>query len=306
MNIAAKIAAWIKDPKLIILTLGFHNLLNWIPDKAYLKMVYRFQTGQKLNIDNPQGFNEKLQWLKLYDRKSEYTQMVDKYGVRELIRERIGEDYLIPLLGVWDRPEDIDISALPEQFVLKCTHDSGSICICRDKAAFDMDAAVKKLRHRLKIGTYWPLREWPYKNVTPRVIAEKYMEDESGELKDYKVLCFGGEPKLIEVHSGRYTSAHTQDLYSPAWEKLDMAQDPELTSDFVCPKPDCLAEMLENSRKLAENIPMIRVDWYIINGRLYFGELTFFHGSGMDLFDDPQVERTVGSWINLPEKTVTK
>lgn len=306
MNIAAKIAAWIKDPKLIILTLGFHNMLNWIPDKAYLKMVYRFQTGQKLNIDNPQGFNEKLQWLKLYDRKSEYTQMVDKYGVRELIRERIGEDYLIPLLGVWDRPEDIDISALPEQFVLKCTHDSGSICICRDKAAFDMDAAVKKLRHRLKIGTYWPLREWPYKNVTPRVIAEKYMEDESGELKDYKVLCFGGEPKLIEVHSGRYAKAHTQDIYDTDWKEMDITQAGQLRSKEILPKPACLQEMLDKSALLSRGIPTVRVDWYIINGRLYFGELTFFDGSGMDLFDDPQVERTVGSWINLPEKTVTK
>lgn len=305
MNIAKKIMSLVKNPRLVILTLGFHNMLNWVPDRPYLQMVYHLETGKKLNLDEPKGFNEKLQWLKLYDRKPEYTQMVDKYGVREYIREKIGEGYLIPLLGVWDRPEDIDISAMPEQFVLKCTHDSGSVCICKDKATFDMEAAVKKLRHKLKIGTYWPLREWPYKNVPPRVIAEKYMEDESGELKDYKVLCFGGEPKLIEIHTGRYTK-HTQDIYNIDWEELDITQVGQLRSKEAFPRPKCLEEMLEKSALLARGIPTVRVDWYIINGRLYFGELTFFDGSGMVLFEDPQVECTLGDWITLPEKTEAK
>ena len=175
--------AILKNPYKIFQSLGYHNLLNWIPDDKYLKLIWKGEFGTKLNLDNPQTFNEKLQWLKLYNRRPEYTQMVDKYRVRDYIKEKIGEEYLIPLLGVWNKAEDIDFDALPDQFVLKCNHDSGSIIICKDKSVFDKNMAIQQLNKHLRIGTYWPLREWPYKNVKPCIIAEKYMEDETGELR---------------------------------------------------------------------------------------------------------------------------
>lgn len=289
------------NPQSIWCSLGNHHLLNWIPDEYYLKLIYKARTGQKLNLINPQGYNEKLQWIKLYDRRPEYTIMVDKYTVRGYVEKKIGDEYLIPLLGVWDNPEEIEVDKLPEQFVLKCTHDSGSIQICRDKKNFDISSAKKTLKNRIKKGTYWATREWPYKNVKARVIAEKYMEDESQkELKDYKVLCFNGQPRLIQLHRGRY-SEHTQDFYDTKWNKTNITQGLPLSSEIIS-KPECFAEMLELSSVLSQGIPHVRVDWYCISGKLYFGEMTFFDGSGFLLYDDPEIERKVGEWIHLPSR----
>lgn len=302
MGFRNAISQYYKNPRLLWCSLGNHHLLNWMPDRIFLQLIYRARTGRKLNLDDPRGYGEKLQWIKLYDRKPEYIQMVDKYTVREYIKERIGERYLIPLLGVWDDPREIDFSALPEQFVLKCTHDSGSICVCKDKSNFDTAAAIKKLSKHQRIGTYWKTREWPYKHVKARIIAEQYMEDESGdELKDYKVLCFNGEPKLIELHRGRF-KVHTQDFYDTDWNKTDISQEGvglSLTTE-VLPKPVCFEEMMEKSALLSKGIPHLRVDWYSINGRLYFGELTFFDASGFDLFDRESDELMLGGWIQLP------
>lgn len=302
MSFRNAILQYYKNPRLLWCSLGNHHLLNWMPDKLYLQLIYKVRTGRKLNLKNPQGYGEKLQWIKLYDRKPEYIQMVDKYTVREYIKTQIGEQYLIPLLGVWEDPREIDFSLLPEQFVLKCTHDSGSVCICKDKTNFDTAAAIKKLSRYQKIGTYWKTREWPYKHVKARIIAEQYMEDESGdELKDYKVLCFNGVPKLIELHRGRF-NVHTQDFYDTDWNKTDISQDRvglPLTTE-VMPKPACFEEMMEKSALLSKGIPHLRVDWYSINGRLYFGELTFFDASGFDLFDRESDELMLGGWIQLP------
>ncbi len=297
---------YLKNPRLIWCSLGNHHLLNWMPDKMYLELIYKARTGRKLDLQNPQGYGEKLQWIKLYDRKPEYIQMVDKYTVREYIKTHIGEQYLIPLLGVWEDPQAIDFSLLPEQFVLKCTHDSGSVCICKDKSQFNKEDAISKLSKHQKTGTYWKTREWPYKHVKARIIAEQYMEDESGdELKDYKVLCFNGVPKLIELHRGRF-KIHTQDFYDTNWNKTDISQDGvglSLTTEHV-PKPACFEEMLEKSALLSQGIPHLRVDWYSINGRLYFGELTFFDASGFDLFDRESDELMLGEWIQLPTTKV--
>ena len=257
-----------------------------------------------MDLDNPKTFNEKLQWLKLYDRRPEYTTMVDKYEVKFYVAEHIGEQYIIPTLGVWNHFDEIDFDILPDQFVLKCTHDSGGLIICRDKGKIDIRKAKKKIEQSLKQNFYYWGREWPYKNVIPRVIAEEYMEDEYGrELKDYKVLCFNGVPKLIELHSGRYTNHHTQDFYDTDWNKLTISQtglpDYQVTSE-VFPRPNALQEMISLSRVLAENIPHIRVDWYLIHGQLFFGELTFFDGSGFVPFDDPKDDLMMGDWITLP------
>lgn len=294
-----------KQPGYLFLMLNEHGLLNWLPDRIAIKIIFYYRLGKKLDLDNPKTFNEKLQWIKLYDRRPEYVKYVDKYAVRQYIAETIGDGYLIPLLGVWDKAEDIDFTKLPDQFVLKCTHDSGSVVFCRDKATFNQTRAIESLKKHLKKSGYIHGREWPYKNVPRRIIAEKFMVDESGDdLRDYKVLCFNGEPKLIEFHRKRYTCEQTQDFYDINWNKTTISQSGlssyQVYSDAV-PKPEKLNEMLALSRKLAEGIPHVRVDWYSIFGKLYFGELTFFDGSGFDPFDSFEDDVMLGGWIRLPK-----
>lgn len=287
----------------------FYNLtIDYIPwiykffsDRAYLKFVYRIKVNKKLDLDNPRRFNEKLQWLKLYDRRPEYTQMVDKYLVRDYIAKKIGAKYLIPLLGVWDSVEEINFSNLPMQFVLKCNHDSQGLVICKDKNKLNIELVKQKLKKALKKNFYYLTKEWPYKNVKPKIIAEKYMEDDSGELKDYKVLCFNGEPKIIEVHRGRFEGNHTEDNYDIEWNKTEINQKKSglPTSDEKEEKPEVLPEMLSLSKKLAYGISHVRIDWYIVKNKLYFGEITFFDGSGFDEFEPDKWNEIMGDWINL-------
>lgn len=284
---------------LILSGLGFFDKLD---DESYIKRKYRACIKKELNIDNPQTFNEKLQWLKLYDRKPEYTTMVDKYAVKKYVADIIGEEYIIPTLGVWNHFDEIDFDKLPNQFVLKCTHDSGGIVICKDKNKLDLKSAKKKIEKCLKRNYYWSSREWPYKNVKPRIIAEKYMSDEGKEeLSDYKVLCFNGEPKIVEVHKGRFNGQHTQDCYDEFWNKTDIEQHDLPKTDEVMPKPAFLEEMLQLSKLLSKNLIHVRVDWYFTNDRLYFGELTFFNGSGYNQFCG-NADELLGSWIKLPIK----
>lgn len=280
------------------------RVLRIMPDAAYLRLRYYQVFHKRLNLKTPKTFNEKLQWLKLHDRNPEYTRMVDKYEAKKYVAERIGEEFIIPTLGVWDRFEDIDFDALPEQFVLKCTHDSGGVVICKDKAALDWDAARRKINACLKENYYWDYREWPYKNVRPRILAEKYMADDLStcdELSDYKVLCFHGEPRLIEIHRGRFSGHHTQDFYDTDWKKTDFQQPDDPLSDEVMEKPVFAEEMFRLSRILAAGIPHIRVDWYYTGGKLYFGELTFYDGSGFSPFIDNQDE-ILGNWLALPDR----
>ena len=275
------------------------GLLNWMDDEAYLKRLYRYSMGCELPLDDPKTFNEKLQWLKLHDRRPLYTKLVDKYEVKAYVAEKIGAEYVVPVIaGPWDSADEIDFDALPEQFVLKCTHDSGGVVICRDKAAFDREAARAKLRKTLRRNFYWAGREWPYKDVKPRVFAERYMEDESGELRDYKVMCFGGEPKLIQLHMGRFTH-HTQDFYDTDWNLLPIYQGTPLSGSAV-PRPAFLDEMLRLSRRMAEGFIQIRLDWFCVEGRLYFGEYTFFDASGCENFEPDEYNRIMGDWIRLP------
>ena len=259
--------------------------------------------GGDLDLENPKTFNEKLQWLKLYNRKPEYTMMVDKYRVREYIAQTLGEEYLIPLLGVWDDPDDIDFDALPNQFVLKCNHNSGlGMCICKDKSRLNIAKVKAGLRKGLAQDYYLTSREWPYKDVPRKIIAEKYMEDDSstGELADYKVLCFNGEPKLVEIHHGRFAGIHTQDFYDTDWNKTDFEQPDDPLSDEVMEKPPFADEMFRLTRDLAKDIPHVRVDWFYTQKRLYFGEITFFDGAGFVPFVGNQDE-IIGEWIELPE-----
>lgn len=278
----------------------YKGVLNFLPDKIYLKLLFKAHLNQNLNLNNPQTFNEKLQWLKLNDRKEIYTTMVDKFEVKEYVKNLISEEYIIPTLGVWDRFEDIDFNTLPNQFVLKCTHNSGGIVICKDKNELNVKEAKNKIEKSLRNKYFYSGREWPYKNVKPRIIAEEYLEDESGtELKDYKVLCFNGKAKLIELHSGRFCN-HTQDFYDINWKKADISQGP--TSKKFFKKPYNLEKMIELSELIAKNMIHVRVDWYNIKDKLYFGEITLYDGSGFEKFDKYEYDKMIGDWITLNNK----
>lgn len=282
----------------------FTRLDRIFPDTLFLKIQYRCMTGNSLDLKAPRTYTQKLQWLKLYDRNPLYTIMVDKYRAKEYVSNCIGSEYVVPLLGVWDSPEEIEWDKLPKQFVLKTNHDCGGLIICKDKSKFDKEAAKEKLRRSLK-NSYWLSgREWPYKDMPRKIIAEKYIEDSTGGLVDYKVMCFNGKPRLIQVHLGRYTNNHTQDFYDIKWNKTNITQGSYgETSDIYTERPICLDEMLKLSEVLSANIPHVRVDWYIVDNHLYLGELTFFDASGFDMFDSNNDEEMLGSWIKLPEKT---
>lgn len=291
--------------RIILALLNILELDIFLPDIAFLKMAYRRGTGNKLHLNPPITYTEKLQWIKLFDRNPIYRTMVDKYAVKKYVADIIGDDHIVPLLGVWDKPEEIEWSSLPNQFVLKTNHDCGGLVICKDKSKLDIEAASKKLSKSLKCNYWLAGREWPYKDMARKIIAEKYIEDSTGGLVDYKVMCFNGKPRLIQVHLGRYTNKHTQDFYDINWNKTEIAQiSSGHVSDELIDKPDCFDEMIEMSRKLSISIPHVRVDWYIVNNHLYLGELTFFDASGFDKFIPDKYNYIIGDWITLPEKIV--
>ena len=278
------------------------KLSHLMSDKLYLKCMYGAMIGRKLNLDNPKTFNEKLQWLKLYNRKPEYSKLVDKYDVKFYISKLIGEEYVIPTLGIYDSFDDIDFDALPNQFVLKCTHDSGSTVICRDKATFDFGKARTKLTRKFKSNLFWHGREWPYKDVKPRIIAEQYMEsDGDKDLTDYKFYCFNGEPKFLYISHGLsdHSTAHIS-YVSLDWKKQPFKRNDFADFDELPPKPVNFDKMVELCGILSANIPFLRVDFYEINGCVYFSELTFFPGSGFTAFEPQEWDEKIGEWIDLP------
>ena len=280
------------------------KIMSVIPDKPYLRIRYFQRMHKILHLKNPKTYNEKLQWLKLYDRKPLYTKLVDKYLVREYVKEKIGEEYLIPLLAVYDRAEDIDFDALPDEFVLKCTHDSGGLVICRDKADLNKVAAKTKIGSSLKVNYYLENREWPYKDVPRKIIAEKYMEDESEkELKDYKFYTFGGKVKAILMTSGRFDKGKTGfDFFDENCQRIEGLKRGKPNSKGEVNLPEKIKEMIPLAEKLAEGFPHIRVDLYLVNDRIYFGEMTFFAGSGFTKFEPEKWDRIFGDWIVLPRK----
>ena len=300
----SKIRTFIENPQYFITSPASKGWLNWVPDSLYLKVLYRVIMGRKLNLKNPKEYNEKLQWLKLNDRKPEYSTMVDKYEVRGYIEDLLGDKYLIPCLGIYDSVDDIDIDALPDRFVLKCTHDSGSVEICKDKSSFDIEGARHRLSQAMKRNYYATYREWPYKYVKPRIIAEGYLEGDGGDLKDYKVMCFNGEAKIIEVHENRFVEGkvHTQTFYDREWNIVPLTQVETVTVDRPSERPRQLDEILRLSELIAKDMYHARIDWYIEGDKIYFGEITFFDGSGFESFSTPEMERMLGDMINLPEK----
>ena len=281
---------------------GMHNKMV---DKKFLERKFKAVFHRKLNLENPQTMNEKLQWLKLYNRDPRYTQYVDKYLVREYVKETIGKEYLIPLLGVWENAKDIDFNKLPEQFVFKCNHNSGlGMYICKNKNTMNYAKVISELEKGLKQNYYLTGREWPYKNVPRKIIAEKYIVDESGyELKDYKFYCFNGIVKLVMVNSDRMTENKTKaDYFDENYQHLDFKWGYE-NADIIPEKPEKFELMKSLAEKLAANIPHVRVDFYQTPEGVYFGEMTFFDGSGFDKIEPIEWDYKLGSWIKLPKKT---
>ena len=291
-----------KDPVYYsILALG-HILPDTVnADALYLKLLYKNRMKKKLDLINPKTYNEKLQWLKLYNRKQEYTIMVDKYAVKGYVEKIIGKEYIIPTLGVWEHFDDIDFDKLPDQFVLKCTHDSGGLVICKDKETLDKEKAKKQIEHCLKRRYFLNTREWPYKDVKPQIIAEKYMVDESGyELKDYKFFTFDGKVKAMFIATDRGSESETCfDFYDCNFEHLPFKNGhPNAKKKII--KPENFDKMIELAEKLGKDIPHARIDFYNINGKIYFGEITFFHWSGLKPFEPEEWDYKFGSWIQLP------
>lgn len=295
----------INDPSLIIRALNKLGLLRWIPDELYVKWRYKIAFNEKLNLKKPKTYNEKLQWLKLNNHNPKYVKLVDKLNVRNYISEKIGKSYLIPLVGVWDNVEQIDWQSLPSQFVLKCTHDSGSLVVCNDKEKLDIKSAKKKLKRALTRNYYYSGREWPYKFVEPKIIGEEFLIPENDEeLKDYRFFCFNGKPKFISVDSNINDKTKTRrNLYDLEWNMLDAEITYPKSVNNKLKKPDKLAEMINICKKLSQGIPHVRIDLYYLRGKIYFGEFTFYHQGGLGEIRPENFSKKMGQWITLPEKT---
>lgn len=274
------------------------------PDKAFQKWDYKVHSGRKLSFRNPQTFCEKLQWLKYYYRNPEYTRLVDKYAVREYVKEKIGEEYLVPLYGVYEKWEDIDFDQLPDRFVLKCTHDSGSVVICKDKATFDYEAAKEKIKFCMSRNQFYLSREWPYKNVKPRIICEKYLDgDPELGLIDYKCYLFDGNFKFLATCSNRFSGTGLHVTYFDYnWNRVAVHMIGEIEEPADLSKPIQLEQMIVLAEKLSFSIPFVRVDFVISNNDLFFSELTFFDSGGRKPFIPDSFERKIGEWIKLPPK----
>lgn len=280
------------------------KISHFLPDRLYLQLKYWQRMHKWLNLKNPQTFSEKLQWLKLYDRNPLYTTLVDKYAVKKWVGDKIGEQYIIPTLGVWNNFDEIDFDKLPDQFVLKTTHDSGGIVIVKDKKSFDRKKARAKLTQSLKRDYFYHGREWPYKNVPHRIIAEKYMLDkQTQELRDYKFFCFNGTPKMLFVASDRQNpNEETKfDFYDMDFNHLPFTNGHPNSSKQIA-KPKSFEKMKELAAVLSQHIPHVRVDFYEINGEVYFGELTLAHWSGMMPFEPTKWDKIIGDWLVVPKK----
>ena len=277
---------YLDNPKELFYSIGEKSFFKLLSDENFLKIIFYHRMGKKLNLVQPRTYSEKLQWLKLYDRNPLYSKLVDKYEVKEYVGNIIGEHYIIKTLGVWDSFDDIDFSVLPSKFVLKCTHDSGGLFICKDKKNMNIKQARKKINKCLHNDYYMKSREWPYKNVKPRIIAEEYMEDScTKELRDYKFFCFSGEVKALFIATGRQNKNEETafDFFDSNYNHLDFTNG-HPNAKVMPKKPKCFEEMKILATKLSKGIPHVRVDFYEVDGQVYFGEMTFFHWSGMTPF----------------------
>ena len=277
----SKIAKLIKKPLFLLVFLNNRGL-HLINDEKYVKLMHLLKTNNKCDLENPKTYNEKLQWLKLHDRKDIYTTMVDKYEAKQYVTNAIGDEYVIPTIGIYDSFEEINFNSLPDQFVIKCTHDSGGTIICRDKSELDLNKVRKRIKKCLKRNYYWSYREWPYKNLKPRIIVEKYLEDSNeGEIRDYKFFCFDGKIGVVLVCTNRQTDLE-ETWFDEDFNLLDLREGGHKNrKDLI--KPKNYSKMKSIAKKLSKGIPHVRVDLYDIDGRIYFGELTFYPAGGYEI-----------------------
>lgn len=297
-----KIKQIIKKPSMIYLYLSYLGYFKNVPDDVHLKRLFKIMIGKPLNLNSPQTFNEKMQWLKINNRKKEYTNMVDKYEMKKIISNLIGDSYVIPTIGVYDRFDDIDFSILPKQFVIKCTHDSGGLVIVRDKSKLDINKTRNKINKCLKKNYYYFSREWPYKYVKPRIIIEKYMSNGDNDLIDYKVHNFNGVPKIILVCKQRFKNAGlTEDFFDINWNHLDLKRPNHNNNSNMIPKPSKIDEMIKISKIISQNIPFVRTDFYIIGERIFLGEITFFPAAGFGKFVPEEWDKKIGNMLELPK-----
>ncbi len=289
----------LKNPAALFLTLAYRGVFNWMSDEIYLKIAFRAKLHKKLNLDNPVTFNEKLQWLKLHDRSDLYVTLVDKYEVKEYVANIIGEKYIIPTIGVYDTFDEIDFDSLPAQFVIKCTHDSGSIAICKNKLKFDYKKAKKIIDSGLSHNPFWAAREWPYKSVKPRVIVEKYLDNKQDktDLRDYKFFCFNGKVKFFKIDLDRFTyhRANYYDLNGTLLPFGEQAYPIDLKRKVKF--PNNLKLMVKLAEKLAVDTKFVRVDFYNLDEIIYFGEITFYPAGGFGIISPSEWDQKLGDWI---------
>ena len=277
--------------------LSRRGAFRWMGDRAFLRLQYFLKRGKILRLNPPKTYGEKLQWLKLHDRNPEYCTMVDKIAARDFVAARVGEKYLIPEIARYDRVEDINWEKLPNRFVMKCAHGSSANILCRDKDLLDIEDAKQKLNGWMQRNWFWVSREWPYKDIPARILVETFLPSEEDVPRDYKILCFDGEPKYIIVDFDRFTN-HTRNYYDTDWNRLDMTN---RHPNYLEPveRPHELDEMLDVARKLSQGVRHLRVDLYAVSGKVYFGELTFYHGYGMEEYSPESFEYEMGSLIRL-------
>ena len=288
----------------------FRNQYKLLPDRIYIQLMYYYHFHKFANLKNPKTFSEKMQWLKLYDRRPEYTIMVDKYAVKDYVAKKIGAEYVIPTFGVWNRPDEIDYDSLPNQFVLKWNHDSKSVVICKDKRVFNKNKALGKLQKGAEVNGYWYGREWPYKNVRPVIIAEEFLTQEEphkNDLIDYKFFCFNGVPKFLQVIQDRSTK-ETIDIFDMQWNKQEFIGLSSRVDHADVPpqKPVCFDKMVWVAQELSKDIPFSRIDLYCVNKHIYFGEITLYPASGLGMFRPEKWNTIIGDMIELPQKNVEK
>lgn len=292
-----------KNPYALFPHIAHHcGYLKWMDDETYTKLMYRGATGKKLNLENPKLFNEKIQWLKLNNHNPDYVQMVDKHLAKKYVADKIGAEHVIPEYGVWDSFDDIDFSKLPDRFVLKCNHDCGGYVIVEDKNAMDIPAAKAKLEKCLSRNYYWVNREWLYKDIKPKILAEKLMRDDETEnnLTDYKFFCFDGVPRYVYTVRDRQSNGSSlHRFYNTDWELQDLDLDHRGEKKVAEKRPECLDEMLRIASVLSEGIKHVRVDLYLINGEIYFGELTFTHFSGCEHWDPEKWNEILGELLDI-------
>ena len=287
----------IKNPGVFIIGLDYNGLTKWIPDDLFARISFRGMMGEKLHLKNPVTFNEKLQWLKVYDHKPEYTALVDKLSAKKEVGKLIGKEYIVPVYGIWKRADEIDFDKLPERFVLKCNHDQGSVVLIRNKENMDRDAVIKDLNRKLKRNAYYGTREYPYKNIKPRVFAEEYLDN---NIIDYKFYCFNGEPKFLYCGQG-LTEDHSLkiDFYDLNWKLM-----PFYRTDYhrlgQIPKPSHFEEMVHIAKNLSAKVPFVRIDLFEVNDRVYFSEFTLCPASGFMPFVPKEYDKIVGNWLHLP------